>query len=98
MFEFTNSKPPVMTPTLKTLLASLEKKIGTDFILDLYEDFLQTDAYAYYEGYQAKISDAYNEKSPEWAYTIQGQAVLYEAYLDKGAKALAFNDQNSFEQ
>jgi hypothetical protein len=56
-----------MTPTLKTLLASLEKKIGTDFILDLYEDFLQTDAYAYYEGYQAKISDAYNETSPEWA-------------------------------
>ncbi len=87
-----------MTPTLKTLLASLENKLGTDFILDLYEDFLLTDAYAHYEGYQAKISEAYNEISPEWAYTIQGQAVLYEAYLDKGAKALASNDQNSLEQ
>jgi hypothetical protein len=84
-----------MTPTLKTLLASLENKIGTDFILDLYEDFLQTDAYAYYEGYQAKISDAYNEKSPEWAYTIQGQA---DMYLDEAARALASNDLKYSEQ
>jgi hypothetical protein len=84
-----------MTPTLKTLLASLENTIGTDFILDLYEDFLQTDAYAYYEGYQAKISDAYNETSPEWAYTIQGQA---DMYLDEAALALASNDLKYSEQ
>jgi hypothetical protein len=84
-----------MTPTLKTLLASLENTIGTDFILDLYEDFLQTDAYAYYEGYQAKISDAYNENSPEWAYTIQGQA---DMYLDEAALALASNDLKYSEQ
>lgn len=87
-----------MTPTIKTLLTSLENKLGTDFILDLYEDFLQTDAYAYYEGYQAKISDAYNENSRQWAATIQGQAVLYEAYLDKGAMALASNDLNAEKQ
>jgi hypothetical protein len=84
-----------MTPTLKTLLASLENTIGTDFILDLYEDFLQTDAHAYYEGYQAKISEAYNEKSPEWAYTIQGQA---DMYLDEAALALASNDLKYSEQ
>jgi hypothetical protein len=84
-----------MTPTLKTLLASLENTIGTDFILDLYEDFLQTDAYAYYEGYQAKISDAYNEKSTQWAATIQGQA---DMYLDEAALALASNDLKYSEQ
>lgn len=96
MFEFTNSKPHVaMTPTLKALLTSLENSIGTDFILELYEDFLRTDAYAYYEGYQAKVSEAYNEKSSQWAATIQGQASMY---LDDAAIAAATNDLNASKQ
>lgn len=84
-----------MTPTIKTLLTSLENTIGTDFILDLYEDFLQTDAYAYYEGYQAKISDAYRETSRQWEQVVQGQASMY---LDDAALAAATNDLNAAEQ
>ena len=95
MFDFTNSKPPVMTPTIKTLLTSLENTIGTDFILDLYEDFLQTDAYAYYEGYRAKISDAYSETSRQWEQVVQGQANMY---LDDAALAAATNDLNAEKQ
>ena len=39
-----------MSKKIKATLATLERTMGIDFVLDLYDDFLNTDAFAHYAG------------------------------------------------
>jgi len=84
-----------MNKKIKSTLATLERTMGIDFVLDLYDDFLATDAFAYYAGFRDKLTAAYNESSPEWADTIRGQA---EVYCDRRAHKAAQFDSMTDEQ
>lgn len=66
-----------MNKKIKSTLATLERTMGIDFVLDLYDEFLNTDAFASYAGFRDRLNAAYNEPSPEWADIIRGQASVY---------------------
>lgn len=76
-----------MNKKIKATLATLERTMGIDFVLDLYDEFLNTDAFASYAGFRDRLNAAYNEPSPEWADIIRGQA---EVYCDTQAQEAAF--------
>jgi hypothetical protein len=66
-----------MNRKIQTLLSTLERTMGIDFVLDLYDEFLETDAFASYAGFRDRLNAAYSEPSPEWADIIRGQASMY---------------------
>jgi hypothetical protein len=81
-----------MNRKLQTLLANLERNVGTDFILDLYDEFLATDAFASYTGFRDRLSAAYADASPEWADIIRGQASVMLASELAPAHKAAYSD------
>lgn len=84
-----------MNKKIKSTLATLERTMGIDFVLDLYDDFLNTDAFAHYAGFRDRLTAAYNEPSPEWADIIRGQA---DVYCDRRAYKAAVSDLTAYEQ
>jgi hypothetical protein len=84
-----------MNKKIKSTLATLERTMGIDFVLDLYDDFLATDAFASYAGFRDRLTAAYSEPSPEWADIIRGQASVF---CDHRAHKVAVSDFNGYEQ
>jgi hypothetical protein len=84
-----------MNKKIATALSALERSMGIDFVLDLYDDFLATDAFASYAGFRDRLTAAYADASPEWADIIRGQA---DVYCNRAAHKAAIVDLNTFEQ
>jgi hypothetical protein len=79
-----------MNKKIATALSALERNMGIDFVLDLYDDFLATDAFASYAGFRDRLTAAYADASPEWADIIRGQA---DVYCDPAARQAAYHAQ-----
>jgi hypothetical protein len=73
-----------MNRKLQTLLANLERNVGTEF--------LATDAFASYTGFRDRLSAAYADASPEWADIIRGQASVMLASELAPAHKAAYSD------
>ena len=78
-----------MNKKIATALSALERNMGIDFVLDLYDDFLATDAFASYAGFRDRLTAAYADGSPEWADIIRGQA---EVYCNAAARQAAYHE------
>ena len=82
-----------MQPTENTqtstlaLLQALERKLGSDFIENLFEDFLHTDAFASFGFFTDMVSGAYaSVRDPQFRLLVQGNADMFLNPADLSAE------------
>lgn len=74
------------TSTL-ALLQALERKLGSDFIENLFEDFLHTDAFASFGFFTDMVSGAYaSVRDPQFRLLVQGNADMFLNPADLSAE------------
>lgn len=65
-------------PSTQALLQALERKMGSDFIENLFEDFLHTDAYASFGFFTDMVSGAYASiRDPQFRLLVRGNADMF---------------------
>ena len=65
-------------PSTQALLQALERKMGSDFIENLFEDFLLTDAYASFGFFTDLLTGAYaSVRDPQFRLLVQGNADMF---------------------
>jgi hypothetical protein len=74
-------------PSTQTLLQALERKMGSDFIENLFEDFLLTDAYASFGFFTDMVSGAYaSVRDPQFRLLVRGNADMFLNPADLSAE------------
>ncbi len=74
-------------PSTQALLQALERKMGSDFIENLFEDFLLTDAYASFGFFTDMVSGAYaSVRDPQFRLLVQGNADMFLNPADLSAE------------
>ncbi len=74
-------------PSTQALLQALERKMGSDFIETLFEDFLLTDAYASFGFFTDMVSGAYaSVRDPQFRLLVQGNADMFLNPADLSAE------------
>ncbi len=59
-------------------LQALERTLGSDFIENLFEDFLHTDAYASFGFFTDMVSGAYaSVRDPQFRLLVQGNFEMF---------------------
>ena len=72
----TNTQPA--KPTTLALLQALERKLGSDFVETLFEDFLLTDAFASFGFFTDMLTGAYaSVRDPQFALLVRGNADMF---------------------
>ena len=66
------------TPDTQAQLQALERKMGRDFIENLFEDFLHTDAYASFGFFTDLLTGAYaSVRDPQFRLLVQGNFDMF---------------------
>lgn len=66
------------TDTTQALLQALERKMGRDFIENLFEDFLHTEAYTSFAFFTDLLTGAYqNLRDTQWRMQVRATADLF---------------------
>jgi len=74
-------------PSTQALLQALERKMGSDFIENLFEDFLLTDAYASFGFFTDLLTGAYaSVRDPQFRLLVQGNADMFLNPADLSAE------------
>ena len=74
-------------PSTQALLQALERKMGSDFIENLFEDFLLTDAYASFGFFTDMVSGAYaSVRDPQFRLLVRGNADMFLNPADLSAE------------
>jgi hypothetical protein len=74
-------------PSTQALLQALERKMGSDFIENLFEDFLLTDAYASFGFFTDMVSGAYASiRDPQFRLLVRGNADMFLNPADLSAE------------
>lgn len=80
-------QPTNTQPSTQALLQALERKMGRDFIEDLFEDFLHTDAYASFGFFTDLLTGAYaSVRDPQFRLLVQGNADMFLNPADLSAE------------
>tara|TARA_Y100000114_G_scaffold55628_2_gene50879 strand:+ start:456 stop:716 length:261 start_codon:yes stop_codon:yes gene_type:complete len=75
------------SPSTQALLQALERKLGRDFVETLFEDFLNTDAFASFNFFTDMLSGAYlSTQDPQFALLVQGNADMFLNPADLSAE------------
>lgn len=75
------------SPSTQALLQALERKLGRDFVETLFEDFLNTDAFASFNFFTDMLSGAYSStQDPQFALLVQGNADMFLNPADLSAE------------
>jgi hypothetical protein len=68
------------TPNTTTQLQALERTMGRDFIENLFEDFLNTEAFASFGFYTDLLAGAYKSvRDPQFRLLVQGNFDMFVA-------------------
>ena len=92
-FSRLSNQNPLTMASNKTsrILASLERKLGINFVEDLFQDFLDTQAFATFSHHTSVLQGAYDSlrTCPDWAMEVRTAGEIYlssvagkAAYLD----------------
>ena len=74
-------------PSTQALPQAPERKMGSDFIENLFEDFLLTDAYASFGFFTDMVSGAYaSVRDPQFRLLVQGNADMFLNPADLSAE------------
>ena len=66
------------TPNTTTQLQALERKMGRDFVENLFEDFLNTEAFASFGFYTDLLAGAYKSvRDPQFRLLGQGNFDMF---------------------
>ncbi len=74
-------------PSTLALLQALEHKLGRDFVETIFEDFLNTEAFASFGFFTDLLTGAYSSvHDPQFALLVQGNADMFLNPADLSAE------------
>jgi len=73
-----NNTQPTRKASTLALLQALEHKLGRDFVETIFEDFLNTEAFASFGFFTDLLTGAYSSvHDPQFALLVQGNADMF---------------------